>query len=112
MATSHLDSMLLSSARGIENEDAAGYCATVHMDSIQPVYMEHQSFIDFLNRIGAVEQDYGYMALLFDKDVYQPGDLVQGSCFVELFKDAYQKDIFIQFKGYQKVSPAKVRLIN
>lgn len=52
-----------------------------------------------------VEQNgSGYVSIMLDKKSYAAGDVVKGTVYIDLFKPAQARDIFIQFKGVQKLS--------
>ena len=48
----------------------------------------------------------GYIIILTDKETYRTGELVKGTVFCDLFQPTKQQDIFIQFKGEQRVPPS------
>ena len=52
------------------------------------------------------------MAIMLDKDMYTAGDLVKGTVYIDLFQPSVAKDIFIQFKGTQKVSKRVSELVD
>lgn len=41
--------------------------------------------------------------ILTDKERYLTGELIRGSVLIDLFKPTKQQDIFIKFKGEQRV---------
>ena len=43
------------------------------------------------------------MVILTDKDCYQTGEIVKGTVLIDLFQPTKQQDIFIRFKGEQRV---------
>ena len=52
-----------------------------------------------------VEQNgSGYVSILLDKKSYAAGEVVKGTVYIDLFEPAQARDIFIQFKGVQKMS--------
>ena len=70
-----------------------------------PAYVEKQYFKDFLTHTKSELQpnNSGYIVILTDKPCYQTGELVKGTVMIDLFKPTKQQDIFIKFKGEQRV---------
>ena len=70
-----------------------------------PGYIEKDHFKDFLSKSGSALQtnNSGYIVILTDKECYETGDLVRGTVLCDLFKPTKQQDIFIKFKGEQRV---------
>lgn len=100
MATSHLDSMLMSSIKALSQDN----CAQSQHYTL-PGYIQEPHFKEFLSTVGSEIQpnDSGYIAILTNKECYTNGELVTGVVYIDLFQPSVQKDIFIKFKGEQRV---------
>ena len=108
MATSHLDSMLLSSVKGLSEMQRGE-------DQLYPSYMDNDKYIQFLKqglKTQVQENESGYVSILLDKEVYVAGDVIVGSVIIDLFNPSSCKDIFIQFKGVTKMSQQVAQLVN
>ena len=108
MATSHLDSMLLSSMKGLSDIQRGD-------DQPYPSYMDNDKYIQFLKqglKTSVQENESGYMANLLDQEFYVTGDVIKGSVIIDLFNPSTCKDIFIQFKGSTKISRKIASLVD
>ena len=82
MATSHLDSMLMSSIKALSQDNCV---QSQHFET--PGYVKEPHFQEFFKEVGSQLQpnDSGYIAILTNKDCYTNGELVTGVVYIDLF---------------------------
>jgi hypothetical protein len=104
-ATSELDSMLFSSYKAASIIDQVQNNDGLMEPLALPEYTQKNEFKQFLAENGSQiqENNSGFIVILLDKETYTTGELMRGTVLLDLFYDAYQKDIFIKFKGEQLV---------
>ena len=102
MNTSQMDSYLMTSQKA---DSYAGDLQIQEAPFKLPVYVHKEYFKDFLAQSGSELQpnNSGYIVILTDKESYQTGELVRGTVLLDLFQPSKQQDIFIKFKGEQRV---------
>ena len=84
MATSQLDSLLMSSIKAMSQ----GGEIEIQQQPVKiPDYINKDHFTRFLakNKSELQANNSGYIVILTDKDEYQAGDLVKGTVYLELF---------------------------
>ncbi len=65
-----------------------------------PAYVEDPNFQDFIEKVQPmINTNTGYMFIALDKEYYEPGQMVRGSIFFELFHFAMQTKLMIKFEG-------------
>lgn len=50
-----------------------------------------------------INPNTGYMFILLEKELYQPGAMVKGSIFFELFHHSLQNKLMVKFEGLEYV---------
>jgi hypothetical protein len=46
-----------------------------------------------------IDENWGYMFIITDKEEYSPGEMIKGKVILELFYPCPQKELHLGFKG-------------
>ena len=49
-----------------------------------------------------LNENVGYMFVVLDQDAYQPGEVIQGRLYFEVFMPCFQNRLMVKFEGVEQ----------